>query len=614
MKDRFLKFEGMDQRAAGVTFGTFHAVFFRIIRTYYKYTLDSLINEEHKYKVIQGIMKELKIETNDDDEFITDLLSEMSVYKNDLIELGYYNPLCCSKEDFQKIVYSYEEYKEVKGLLDFDDMLIKCYELLCSSPEILKHYQKRYQYILIDEFQDINRVQYEVIKMLAQPKNNIFIVGDDDQSIYYFRGARPEFLLQFPQDFAETQTVILNHNYRSTAHIIESANRVIFNNKIRHSKEMVTDREKGNEPILLNPEDFEEESLKVAEKIKEFYKKGVSYSQIAVVYRTNIQARALVDTFLDFRIPMYIRDQVKSIYDHWVVRDIESYLLAALSIEDKVSIQRIINRPKRYIGKDVLKSCMHLEKDLITSLLRSQQLRPWQMEKLEELRFLLTRLKNKKPEEAIHFIRKTIGYDEYILEYAKFKNMKPASFYDILSEVQEGAKHFQEIKAYLLHLNQVREEMNQQRKNKKPRESAVVLSTMHGVKGLEFDVVFIVGAVEGVIPHDKSMQPMELEEERRLFYVGVTRAKDSLFISSPKSRYAKETENSRFLEELLGLQKDKAYEFKVGETISHRQYGEGKIEKLEGTIGTIKFKKSFLNKRIDLSVCLKNNIIQVLGG
>ncbi|NLM13309.1 MAG: ATP-dependent helicase, partial [Epulopiscium sp.] len=502
-----------------------------------------------------------------------------------------------------------EEYKFQSQKIDFDDMLYYCYELLRENKHILSLWRKRYQYILIDEFQDINKVQYETIKFLSAPCNHLFIVGDDDQSIYKFRGARPEFLLHFPKDFKNAGRVTLDINYRSTKRIIEMSNSVISKNVHRYQKKIKTVNEKGDEPVFIQSEDGEEEALRIAEWILDWKKKGMAYRDIAVIFRTNIQARALVDIMLDLNIPFYLRDEIPNIYEHWVAKDILAYIKLSKDIKDNESLERIINKPKRYISKGVIFEAKKKNGILFENLYRTPYLQTWQINRLEELKFHLDCIKNKKPGEAIVYIRNNIGYNDYIVEYAQFKNISVKGLKEILDEIQEAARYYESYEKWINHIQNVGEEMKEGKRRMIGEMDAVTLSTMHGAKGLEFEAVCIAGAVEGVIPHNKSSSPAELEEERRLFYVGITRAKKYLAISTVKKRYEEEVEPSRFIDEMS--KKPELEEFCKGITIYHKKHGRGTIKSIQGTIAAIVFEKGVLPRKIDLKYCIDKKLISI---
>lgn len=613
MKQRFeqlVQAEGLHVR--GIHFGTFHAIFFRILRSVYGYKVDQVLREEEKIAIFRELIRKEDLAYEDEQEFLKELQTEISLIKNELIDPSNYHALCCSTEVFRRILKQYEKIKYKIGKIDFDDMICLCYQTLQQNPSILSWWQERFQYILVDEFQDINRAQYEIIKMLAAPENHLFVVGDDDQSIYKFRGARPEFLLQFPKDFPQTQKVILNINYRSTQGILEASQNVIQQNQQRYQKKMSTIHHYGERPILLQTEDSQEEAVFIAERIQQLHQKHIAYEEIAVLFRTNIQARAFIDIFLDYNLPFYLRDETPSLYDHWIAKDLEAYFQLTFNIHQNEYLERIINKPKRYISKGSIVEAKKRHHSIIDGLYQNPALKTWQLNRLEELQFHLQQLSRKKAKEGIQYIRKNIGYQDFLFEYSEFRKIDSKGLEEILDELQEAAKKDQSIEEWLDHVQNVRWELKQQRNKyryKKNQQSGITLSTLHGAKGLEFEIVFIVGAIEGVLPHEKSMAPSELEEERRLFYVGMTRAKEKLYISYPKKRYEEKAEPSRFVDELLGLPQEK--DFQINTPIFHQKYGEGIIKKKKGQIIEVRFKDYWKIKKIDLQYCLQEKLITV---
>lgn len=535
-----------------VTFGTFHSIFFRIIRSSLGYKLENVLKEDERKILLRNIINSLKIEYEDEDEFLRDISSEISLMKNELIDAKYHNTMVCSSDDYRLIVNKYEEFKQDNRKIDFDDMLCICWKTFQEDKQCLEWWQKKYDYILIDEFQDINRVQYETICLLAQKHHNLFIVGDDDQSIYKFRGARPEFLLKFPKDFEDVKTVILDTNYRSTDNIIALANKTIVYNKDRYNKDIEGTKLKGKEPILLKSEDIETESLLIAEHIKKLHTHGLPWSSIAVIFRTNIQARAFVDKFMDMNFPFFMRDEMPNIYDHWIAKDLLSYIKLSLDLNKNDDLERIINKPKRYISKMLIQEAKKKSGSLLYNLSNLKDTQIWQRTRLEELEYYLHAIKKRNTFEAFKYIRVIVDYDEYIKQYATFRKIGVKGLFEVADELKEAAKKYETHEEFLTHVDDFISELKNQRVIKKEttQKDAITLSTMHGAKGLEFDAVFISTVVEGVIPHEKSKTIAEIEEERRLFYVAVTRAKQLLYISTINSRYEDKTTRSQFLEEI----------------------------------------------------------------
>lgn len=588
-----------------VLFGTFHSVFFRILKSYYDLNVSQIIMENKKLDVFKEIVRQLKIEYEDENEFINQVTTEISLIKNELINVKYYNAVSCSNEDFYKIYSLYEAYKREKRSIDFDDMLIKCYNLLSRNSKILSSWQSRFRYILIDEFQDINRVQYETIKLLAKPNDNLFIVGDDDQSIYSFRGAKPEFLLNFPEEFADTKKIILNNNYRSTKNIVKVSRSVIKNNHKRYIKNMITSNNDGKQPSVIETKDIGDEAKTVADNIMELSRdKNIPLSEIAIIYRTNIQARAIIDMFLDMNIPFIVRDKAAIIYDHWVAKDMISYMKLALDIKDKEALIRIINKPKRYISKAVLEISKKYSDNMWEGLYKHSQEKEWMTNRLDELQYQLQVIKKNRPYDIIKYIRKEIGYDGYLENYAAYRKIGIEGLTEILNEIGESTKNFETIDEWFNHIEEYRQLMEESNNN--IYKDSVTLTTMHSSKGLEFGIVWIIGAVEGLIPHEKSNRDKDIEEERRLFYVGMTRAKEHLYISYINNRYDEPAVQSRFLDEIYGYFSTK---IEVGSIIDHKKFGKGTVINLNKKSVTVDFAKKGKIK-LNIKFCIQNNLIK----
>ena len=425
-------------------------------------------------------------------------------------------------------------------------MLVMCYELLSQRPDILAGWQKRFRYILIDEFQDINQIQYDTIRLLAAPENNLFIVGDDDQSIYRFRGARPEIMLNFKKDYPEAETVTLAENYRSVENIIRAAGKVIKNNHARYPKDIHGVREKG-EPIEIHGfVNQGQENGFVLEKVREYQKKGVALRDMAVLFRTNTAARPLVEKFMEYNIPFQMRDSLPNIYEHWIAQDLITYIHMAQGSRKRQDFLKIANRPKRYLSRDVLQD----SEISFLSLRRAYEDKDWMLDRLDKLESDLTVISRLKPYAAVNYIRNGVGYEEYLSEYAEYRHIRVEELLEVLNELQEAAKGFDSFEDWFQHMEEYKETLKTQNREKNREEDAVTLTTLHSSKGLEFPVVFIVDINEGTIPHRKATLEADLEEERRMFYVGMTRAKDRLHLYYAKERYGKKQDVSRFLDEL----------------------------------------------------------------
>jgi len=525
---------------ASCTFGTFHAIFFRILRQRYGYSLDHVLQEGQRREIINNLLKEAGIAADEDMQIA--VRDEISLVKNELHELDYYSSKAMGTEEFRAIYMQYEEVKRANSKIDFDDMLILCYNLWKAEPNTLALWQKKFPYIMIDEFQDINQVQYECVRLLSAHPHNLCIVGDDDQSIYRFRGAKPEFLLRFPEDFPGTTRILLDTNYRSSDRIIAFSNRLISQNKVRYDKTIIGTDKIGPRPIVINSEDQNTEAAYIAEQIR----KAPDLNEIAVVYRVNMQARAFVDAFLQANIPYVAKDEISIIYEHWLAQDIFAYLRLCRGLAVREDLERVINKPFRYISKAFLQKARKDGRDIFRWYAESGMLNSQQMQRIEELISHLRQMGKRNTTDAIRWLRRYGGYDDHIKDHCEYRKLNPTGLYEIASELQEAAAQFPEPEDFLSHC----EEAIANKNSKAPEGARVTLSTLHSAKGLEFDTVYIAGAVEGLIPHDRSKTAAELEEECRLFYVGATRARKNLFISVIKKRHEKKAVASRFIKRL----------------------------------------------------------------
>lgn len=602
MKERFNKLTGENGR--GVNFGTFHAVFFTIIKYAYQYNASNIIREDQRFLYLKEIISKYQLEIDDEKEFIAGIISEISLVKGERMDISHYYSINCSEDIFKNIYNSYENKLRSENLIDFDDMLVICYELLTNRPDILSIWQKKFQYILIDEFQDINKIQYDIIRLLALPENNLFIVGDDDQSIYRFRGAKPEIMLNFNKDYPEGKRILLDVNYRSTNQIIECAAFLIKNNTKRFPKNIRGNETKGQDVKIYNFNDLKGQNESVVESILSYSKKGIPLSQMAVLFRTNTQPRALIDKLMEYNIPFQMKDVIPNIYDHWIAGNIITYMRLALGSKDRALFLQIANRPKRYISRE----CFSNPVVEFLDLRKFYGDKDWMLDRIDKLEYDLAILKSMNPYGAINYIRKGIGYEEYLEEYAKFRRIKPEELFETLNELQDTARDFKTFEDWFKHIEEYKEELKRQSQSyKQENKDCISLATMHSSKGLEYKVVFIVDANEGITPHRKAVLEADLEEERRLFYVAVTRAKEYLHIYSVKDRYNKEMDTSRFVGELL-TDKDS---LRPDTAIEHKTYGEGIIRKnINGKL-TIYFKELGRERTLDLDYCIKNMLISL---
>ncbi len=530
-----------------VTFGTFHGIYYGILKWAYRFTAENIFSEEQKYQLLRQIVEKTELDISDEKDFLQGIAGEISNIKNNMISLEEYRSLSCSENVFQDIFETYEKERKRAKKVDFDDMLVLTYQLFKSHEDILKAWQKKYRYILIDEFQDINKVQYDVIRMLAAPENNLFIVGDDDQSIYRFRGSRPEIMLGFKKDYPSTEEFLLDINYRSTKAIVNGAARVIRHNCSRFQKQIITLNEQGEPIHIREMKNSIEESKYIIEEIQKSKRKGVPPSEIAVLFRTNMEARALAETCMEYNVPFQMKEHMPNLYEHFISQNMITYLKMAMGDRTRKSFLEVMNRPNRYFGRDSMQ-----QKEISFEGLRKFYCdKGWMQDRIDQFELDLRLLSRMTPYAAIQYIRKHIGYDEFLKEYAQKRRMNLEDLQDILRELEERAKLFKTAEEWFLHIEEYTEQLKERAVVQKEDPEAVVFMTMHGAKGLEFEEVFIIGACEGICPYKKAETKEELEEERRMFYVAMTRAKKRLTITYTKERNGKPKEQSRYVSELL---------------------------------------------------------------
>lgn len=543
MKDRFNRLMG--NKTYPVTFGTFHAVYFSILKHAYHYNASNIIREEQKFSLMKNIIAKHRLEYEDENEFISQLLGEIGMVKNTGVTIANYYSVNCAEEAFRRIYSEYHEYLYQHKLIDFDDMLVYTYELFTERKDILAAWQRKFQYILIDEFQDINKIQYDIVKMLAAPENNLFIVGDDDQSIYRFRGAKPEIMLHFSEDFPEGKKILLDTNYRSGQQVVDAALNLISYNNERFDKKIKAFHkgEQAVECALFKNQ--REENLRIIRDIAERIEHGGNYEEFAVLFRTNMQPRLLMEQLLEYNIPFCTRDNIPNLYEHWIAKDIFAYIRIAEGSRQRSDFLQIMNRPKRYISRDSLDE-ETVAFDVWEWFYEEQ---PWVAERIQRLEYDIKLLSGMSPYAAINYIRHGIGYDEFCREYADYRRIREDELIDVLEELQAAAKGYKTYEDWFCHIEEYTEELHRIHQEQNQKKEGIALATLHSAKGLEYDHVYLIDVNEGIMPYKKAVLDNEIEEERRMFYVGMTRAKRDLHIFSVKELYHRDTEISRFVKE-----------------------------------------------------------------
>ena len=532
-----------------VTFGTFHSVFYKILRKSRRYEATEILSERQKTDYIREIIGRYGISSNDISELSQNIINDIGNIKGNMLNAQEYEPSCCKKEDFIKVYNAYNLELKKDGKMDFDDILRECYLLLCENHTILEQWRELYKYILIDEFQDINRIQMNIIELLASPLNNIFVVGDDDQSIYGFRGARPEIMIEFKDYYPEAELIVLNVNYRSTQSIINVAGRVIENNKTRLDKCAHANNDKDFQPDIRKFRNQVEELKFVVSKIKEYENQGISLSEMAILVRNNSQIQEISSFLKNRKIEAESGKHRSNIYNGMVAKDILSYVRGALKFDGTYfneDLIYVLNKPQRYISRQVV-----LSVNMNISAVR----RIYSKNNIDSFLFHIEMIRKLPPQAALSYIRKGAGYEEYLHLYAIENNIPMSGLLKQLEQLVQECSKFNTLEQWINSIDSAQNSEGQNFGKKSSGEgdtnNRINIMTMHSSKGLEFKAVFIVDANQGIIPTSKALRERDFEEERRLFYVAITRAIDYLNVYAVEERLGCPIEVSMFVEEML---------------------------------------------------------------
>lgn len=549
MQKRFSTLMNNGGKGQPVTFGTFHSVFYKILRKSRRYEATEILSERQKTDYIREIIGRYGISSNDISELSQNIINDIGNIKGNMLNAQEYEPSCCKKEDFIKVYNAYNLELKKDGKMDFDDILRECYLLLCENHTILEQWRELYKYILIDEFQDINRIQMNIIELLASPLNNIFVVGDDDQSIYGFRGARPEIMIEFKDYYPEAELIVLDVNYRSTQSIINVAGRVIENNKTRLDKCAHANNDKDFQPDIRKFRNQVEELKFVVSKIKEYENQGISLSEMAILVRNNSQIQEISSFLKNRKIEAESGKYRSNIYNGMVAKDILSYVRGALKFDGTYfneDLIYVLNKPQRYISRQVV-----LSVNMNISAVR----RIYSKNNIDSFLFHIEMIRKLPPQAALSYIRKGAGYEEYLRLYAIENNIPMSGLLKQLEQLVQECSKFNTLEQWINSIDSAQNSEGQNFGKKSSVEGGtnnrINIMTMHGSKGLEFKAVFIVDANQGIIPTSKALRERDFEEERRLFYVAITRAIDYLNVYAVEERLGCPIEVSMFVEEML---------------------------------------------------------------
>ena len=582
-----------------------------------------ILDSDDSLTLVKKILKDFNLDPKRFSPYM--IRNKISSNKNELIMPDDYKKFVYNEEDdvVYKVYKKYQEILKQNNSLDFDDLLILPITLFKKNPDVLAYYQDRYRYIFIDEYQDTNYAQYLLTKMISAKYHNICVVGDNDQSIYAFRGANYKNILNFEKDYPDCKVVMLEQNYRSTKTILNAANSVIKNNKERKDKNLWSLKESNEKITYYKAADETDEVHYILKKVKELVANGVSYQDMAILYRTNAQSRVFEQELLKQNIPYRIIGSFY-FYSRKEIKDLLAYMRLVYNPDDDLSLLRVINTPKRGIGNKTLRSLEEEASLYHTSLFQA-------INSGKELAFkelILTLQKDLEKMTLTEFVDNILEKTGMRRALKEEKTLEADIRLEYLEEFKSVTKMFESrvgeisLADFLLEISLVADS-----EEYKDDPNRLTLMTVHAVKGLEFSYVFLAGLEEGIFPHRNSMDTLaELEEERRLMYVAITRAKDKLFITSAKKRMLFGQENiavpSRFIKEidpsLIDLEEkenmftsthkrvnnfydeDKIYNY--GDKIKHEKYGLGVVIEVAGDFITVAF-----NKNVGIKKLLKNH-------
>ncbi|MBS4206065.1 UvrD-helicase domain-containing protein [Lederbergia citrea] len=575
MKERIASLQDVEKRQAiQVEVRTFHSFFLQILR-HSGYRHEMVTNDKFKQIILKKKMRELGLADEIQPESV---LSLLSFYKMNGKTIKNMPEKSQADKEIKQLAAFYEQWKKENNKLDFDDVLTEAFSLLKHDERLLKTLQQRFQYVMVDEFQDTNPLQYELIKLIVAPQNNLCVVGDDDQTIYAFQGAKNDIILNFDRQYPEVKTVVLTINYRSTSPIVGLGNAVIRQNKERKEKQLQSTRKSSVVPIYFRPWSTDEEAEWIAEEIRRKVNEGGSqFKDIAILHRTASNSRAIFEQLALDEIPFFDYGMGGHFfYEHSSVSPVLAYMRLALNPLDWHAFETIL--PTLYIQRESGMQQVHAEQIrnprqcLIDHLVVMRSLKPYQLKSIEQKRKLLQQLPSLEPKEAVMRIRRQF-FDKYLeTNDRQTDTTQKESMKEQLDELEASANRFEKL-ADMLNFIKDMKLRHEQMKNvaNDPEADVVKLMTIHKSKGLEFPVVFFIGASEGIVPHVtaidvKKYEDMKLkitaeaeqfkalEEERRLAYVAITRAKEELYISSPVFYRGKKIEVSRFIKDVFTLE------------------------------------------------------------
>ena len=626
MKHRFTKMFG-DVTSENIHFSTIHSFAFTILRHYCnskQSNLPVLIEGEDSPISKASLLKSIYFEVNQ--EYISeDRLEELSnvigYIKNMLIDVKTMKDDEFDIANLKEIITKYENVKRQKQYMDYDDLLVYAFKILKQSKLILNDIRNRYRYIQVDEGQDTSKIQHEIIKMIAAPNNNLFMVADDDQSIYGFRGAYPKFLLEFKQFYSTANVYYMEENYRSTMNIVSTANEFIKRNTQRYAKNLFANNEAGNKVNILSFNNEKDQFNHIINEIKKHRK----LSDIAVLFRNNVSSIPLIDILDRNNISFYTRDKKMNFFNHWITQDIMAFIQLGLDDKDINSFEKVYYKMNLYISKDMLNYVKSnrdaYKKPVFDILLSSSQINQSQKENILRVKHFIRQIPKKDPLKAIQIIEQHISYKEYLQQSSKKNGCSVETANNILSTLKSIAASLEKAKDLINRIKEIKTIIEAATKNR--GKDVVTLSTIHSAKGLEFEEIYMIDLIDGLFPTYNSIDSYEkgkkegLEEERRLFYVGITRGKRDVTLISINSKNGEKVITSRFVREvdiIVNGKKETANKSKIkkGDRIVHNHFGKGKVVKINKDMMEVVFNDN-QRKTLSIDLCINSNLLSLVN-
>lgn len=643
MKERYVNY--FPRQKSQVQFSTIHSLAFEIVRDYYRNQPDSFqiieggmeagaIPSAHpdqpplyKQAILRHLYKSMTGEPLGDDQ-MEELTTYISYVKNKMLPEEQWGSVKVGLPQAESLLREYERFKRTGHpclLVDYDDMLTLANDLLGRHPALLAAFQGRYDYLLTDESQDTSLVQHDIISKLAQRHGNLFVVADDDQSIYSWRGAEPGYLLHFREQYPAAEILFMEQNYRSLPIIVDTANLFIRRNKQRYDKNMFTDKQDEGTIHIHNVSDPKAQTAYLIEELRSMDKDRLA--DTAILYRNNASSIAMIHALDHAGIPFYMKDVDNRFFSHWVVEDILNFMRMTFTDKRPDLLNKIHLKMNGYISKQQMAELLSIEnqESVFDNLLQHVSLKDYQIKPLEAARDTFREMSGMPPLPAIRVIRERLGYDKGLDKVCEWQGFRKEYLIEILNTLEEIAETQATMTAFAARLKELEAALKTS-KRRKEDVPAVTLSTFHSAKGLEFERVYMIDLMEGIIPSSEDLKAYSsgnespMEEAVRLFYVGMTRAKRHLELLSCRERGGEKTSESRFVSHIRSLVKPEqnmssesttTVAIQPGDNVRHRSFGAGEVIALNGDLVDIRFGQDI--RTLSLRVCLEMGILEVFG-